>query len=224
MASSLPAARLRRICASVVSFLGGFALMVLEVVGARYLARGFGSSFYVWISQISTILVALGVGYAIGGALVDRTGSISFLAWLLAPAGIFTIAIPSFSDRVMDWIVLRHPGDREIPPFWQRLDPAMGSMLFFLLPCTILGMLSPCMVKLSADRLSLVGGASGLVSAAGTAGSVAGVLVSGYILMDFLPLDGIVQGTGVGLVFLGAACLFLDGLLRKPEPVTEVRT
>ena len=44
-------------------FLGGFAIMVLEIIGARYLAKDFGSSFYVWVSQIGVILIALALGY-----------------------------------------------------------------------------------------------------------------------------------------------------------------
>jgi len=203
-----------------VAFLGGLALMVLEIVGARYLARDFGGSFYVWISQIGMILVALGLGYAAGGACADRAKGPWFLAFLLAPAGIFTIAIPSFSAGVIDWIVLRHPADREIPQIWQKLDPAMGSALFFLLPCTVLGMLSPTMVRASTGSLARVGRASGRVSAAGSAGSIAGVLVSGYLLMDYLPLDAIVRGTGVVMMVLGAACLWLDRLVRAPGQPT----
>ncbi|SVD05690.1 uncharacterized protein METZ01_LOCUS358544, partial [marine metagenome] len=34
----------------VLVFLGGFAVMVLEIVGARYLQPWFGGAFYVWTS------------------------------------------------------------------------------------------------------------------------------------------------------------------------------
>ena len=47
-----------RVIAVLFVFLGGFAVMVLEIIGARFLARDFGGSFYVWINQIGVILIA----------------------------------------------------------------------------------------------------------------------------------------------------------------------
>ena len=62
---------MRKMMATVLVFLGGFVIMVLEIVGARYLAKDFGSSFYVWTSQIGVILIALAAGYYVGGAMAD---------------------------------------------------------------------------------------------------------------------------------------------------------
>ena len=98
--------------------------MVLEIVGARYLAKDFGGSFYVWVSQIGMVLVALALGYAIGGALADRFQRLSFLAVLLVPAGLMTFFIPNYAPRLMDAIIMRHPINQSIPVVWQRLDPS----------------------------------------------------------------------------------------------------
>src|SRR5213594_4405018 len=87
---------MRTAAAAVIVFLGGFAIMVLEIIGARFLAKDFGSSFYVWVSQIGVILIALALGYGIGGALADRYQRLSLLSILLAPAGIMTFFIPEF--------------------------------------------------------------------------------------------------------------------------------
>ena len=69
---------MRTLSAATLVFLGGFAVMVLEIIGARYLAKDFGGSFYVWVSQIGVILIALALGYYIGGALdnLDRYDTI----------------------------------------------------------------------------------------------------------------------------------------------------
>ena len=58
--------------AAALVFVGGFIIMVLEIIGARFLARDFGGYFYVWVSQIGVVLVALALGYYLGGALADR--------------------------------------------------------------------------------------------------------------------------------------------------------
>src|SRR5207249_10931214 len=88
--------------AALLVFLGGFAVMVLEIVGARYLAKDFGGSFYVWISQIGVILIALALGYAVGGALADRFQRAAFLAVPLCVAGLVTLFIPNFTPPLIE--------------------------------------------------------------------------------------------------------------------------
>ncbi len=201
---------MRKLAATSLVFLGGFAVMVLEVIGARYLAKDFGSSFYVWISQIGVVLIALALGYYAGGALADRWQRVSLLTFLLVPAGATTFFIPNFAAPLIDAIILRHPSDRNIPPFWQKLDPVIGSSLIFLLPCFVLATLSPYMIRLASKQLTHVGRTSGLIIAASTTGSIAGVFVSGYVLIDHMNVSSIFRATGGLTVLLGGLCLLMD--------------
>jgi hypothetical protein len=191
--------------------------MVLEIVGARYLAKDFGSSFYVWTSQIGVILIALAAGYYIGGTLADLQGGLSLLAWLLVPAGAITILIPQFSERLVTAIITRHPAGQDIPALWQKLDPALGSALIFLLPCFALATLSPYMIRVETQRLTHVGRASGGVIAASTIGSIAGVFVSGYVLIDCLRLSVIFEAMGALTVLLGVSCLAVNPWFRSGQ-------
>ena len=195
--------------------------MVLEIVGARYLAKDFGGSFYVWVSQIGVILSALALGYSIGGILADRWQRASRLAFLLFPAGLLTGFIPSFSPRLIDWIILRHPAGEPIPAVWQKLDPALGSALVFLVPCLILSILPPYFIRLSARRLTQIGRTSGLIYSSSTVGSIAGVFVSGYVLIDRMSLSQIFGMTGIVVGFLGVACLFMDKWFADARNVDE---
>ena len=77
---------MRNAAAATLVFLGGFIIMVLEIIGARFLAKDFGSSFHVWVSQIGVVLIALALGYYFGGALADRWQRLSVLVVLLVPA------------------------------------------------------------------------------------------------------------------------------------------
>lgn len=197
-------------------FLGGFAIMVLEIIGARYLAKDFGGSFYVWISQIGVILIAMAMGYAIGGALADRFQRARFLALPLAAAGLFTLFIPNFTPALLNAIVMRHPAG-EIPPVWVKLDPVLGSALVFFLPCFVLATLSPYMIRVAAHRLERVGTISGLVYAASTVGSIAGVFVSGYIFIDYLTISAIFRATGVLTLLLAGLSLAMDAWLKQND-------
>lgn len=204
-----------KIVAMLFVFLGGFAVMVLEITGARYLAKDFGGSFYVWISQIGIILVALALGYAIGGALADRFRRASFLAVPLGIAGLVTLLIPNFTPGLLQAIVMRHPPDQEISALWQKLDPMLGSTLVFFLPCFVLATLAPYTIRLAARKVEHVGMISGLIYAASTVGSIAGVFVSGYVLIDYLAVSDIFRATGVLILALAGVSLILDKWLSR---------
>ena len=191
---------MRNAAAAALVFLGGFIIMVLEIIGARFLAKDFGSSFHVWVSQIGVVLIALALGYYLGGALADRWQRLSVLVALLVPAGLVLFLIPNCAAWLIDAIIPRHPADQPIPLLWQKLDPVLGSALIFLMPCVVLAMLSPYMIRLSTQSLAQVGRSSGFIIAASTVGSIVGVFVSGFVLIDqmkvsaHLPRDGRADG------------------------------
>lgn len=195
--------------------------MVLEIIGARYLAKDFGGSFYVWTSQIGVILIALALGYAIGGWLADRFQKAAFLSWLLIPTGLLVFLIPVYAPRLVEAIVMRHPPDEDIPMIWQKLDPAIGSALIFLLPCFVLATLGPYMIRLSTRQVSHVGRVSGLIYAASTVGSILGVFISGYVLIDQMKLSTIFQATGGLVAALGGMTLFMDRWMKDEEATPE---
>jgi predicted MFS family arabinose efflux permease len=199
-----------RIGAALLVFLGGFAVMVLEIIGARFLAKDFGGSFYVWISQIGVILIALALGYGVGGALADRFRRASFLALPLGVAAVATWFIPKFTPPLVDAIIMRHPVEHGIAPLWQKLDPVLGSTLVFFLPCLVLASLPPYMIRFASRRLEQVGTISGLIYAASTVGSIAGVFVSGYVLIDYMDVPDIFRATGALILLLGAMTVILD--------------
>ena len=260
MNDDAPTPRGRILALGALVLLGGFAVMVLEIVGARYLQPWFGGAFYVWTSQIGMVMLALALGYGVGGHLADRFKKARFLSLLLAPAGVFILLIPQMAPVVLDGIVDRHeksvepeavstesfitetnllseispdflegtatnalpalpPDDAaaplEIPAVWRKLDPAIGSAVVFLFPCFVLAMISPFMVRLAARQVEHVGTVSGLVYAASTVGSIAGVFISAYVLIDVFTTTQIVQLTGGLTLGLGGLCCLID--LQWPE-------
>ena len=92
---------------------------------------------------------------------------------------------------------------------WQKLDPVLGSAVVFLLPCLVLAMLSPYMIRLSTHSLAQVGRSAGFIIAASTVGSIAGVFISGFVLIE-MNLSSIFRAMGALTVLLGALCVALD--------------
>jgi len=208
---------MKTLTVALLVFAGGFIMMVLEIIGARFLAKDFGSSFHVWVSQIGVVLIALAVGYYLGGALADRWQRPWVLAAGLLPAGLALCFLPNWAERLIDLIIRRHPLDQPIPVVWQKLDPVLGSALVFLLPCLALATLSPYMIRLSTRSLAQVGRSSGFVIGSSTVGSIAGVFVSGFVLIDHFRVSSIFRLMGLLTIVLGLLCLGLDRWLRRDQ-------
>ena len=269
MAEESPASRGRNWALGALVFFGGFAVMVLEIVGARDMQPIFGGDLYVWASQIGVVMMALAMGYAIGGRLVDRLKRARYLAAFLIPSAVFIFAIPIFAPKVLQAMVDRHrqsaapstaeaqpegpkvvdvvetnllaelPPDFlegnssefmapppppvesvvELPLIWQKLYRAIGSAVFFLLPCFALAMISPYMIRLAAQQVTHVGTVSGVVYAASTAGSIGGVFTTAYFLIDHLDHREIYQFTAGLTLGLAALCFVIDHLW--PEENTD---
>jgi hypothetical protein len=66
------------------------------------------------------------------------------------------------------------------------------------------------MIRVTTRQLAHVGRRSGLIYAANTLGSIAGVFLSGYVLIEQMTLCGIFRATGVLTVLLGVLCAFMD--------------
>ncbi|HNQ89623.1 MAG TPA: fused MFS/spermidine synthase [Verrucomicrobiota bacterium] len=208
---------MRSLAAVVVAAMGGFIVLVLEIIGARYLAKDFGGSFYVWVSQIGVILLALAVGYAAGGALADRFAGLTVLVVLLVPAGLFTVLVPNLAPPVLDAIISRHPPQQAIPLFWQKVDPALGSLCVFLLPCLVLAMIPPFLIRWVTPRVDRVGRSSGAVIAAGTVGSIAGVVAAGYFLLEWMRISDIFRAMGALTLLVAALCAVIDRWLGRVD-------
>ena len=181
---------MRSFAARLIVLTGGFVIMVIEIAGVLLLGPYFGRSHEVWVSQIGLVMVALATGYYLGGVLSDRWRRLALLVWLLLPAGVYVYFIPVFAPKALVWLVARHPLDQDISPLWLKLDPVIGSALIFLLPCLVLAILAPYFIGLSTRSLAHVGRESGLIFAFSTVGSIGGVFVCGFFLLnigDFRP-------------------------------------
>jgi hypothetical protein len=66
------------------------------------------------------------------------------------------------------------------------------------------------MVRLAAGQLGQVGKISGRIYAASTVGSIAGVFVSGYVLIDHMNVSNIFRAMGALTVLLGGWCWLMD--------------
>ena len=78
--------------------------MALELLSGRILAPTFGNSIYVWGAVITVFMVALAVGYLIGGRLSLHAPRLAHLAGLHLLSGLLLLPILAFELPVLDGI------------------------------------------------------------------------------------------------------------------------
>lgn len=160
------------------AFLVGAALMGFEMLGSRYLYPYFGGGMGTWAGLISTVLVALTIGYLVGGSIVDRHPSSVVIAIAVALSALYLAIIPPFADPVMS-AILETMGD----------GPGailVASAVLCLVPLTLLGMFSPVAVRLLVRTTEEVGRVAGLVYGVSTFGNVLGVLFTTFYLIPVM--------------------------------------
>src|SRR5215210_2595330 len=84
-------------------FLGGAAVMTVEMSASRLLAPYFGTSLFIWANLIGLVMVYLTLGYWLGGKLADRFPSLSVLFGITAAAGLAVGLIPISSGPILRW-------------------------------------------------------------------------------------------------------------------------
>jgi MFS family permease len=178
MAMSLSRKQLIDMLVVATSFASGFALMGFEIFGSRVLAPFFGSGTPVWGATISVVMAGMGVGYAFGGKWADKHPSFAAVAFLLIPPALLFAFFPLYGKAVCSLVDGIGLG--------RRPAALLAATILFSAPVFFLGTVSPMLVKLKVFSMSEVGGGSGVVYAAGTAGGVAGTLVSAFFLIGVL--------------------------------------
>jgi hypothetical protein len=187
------------------AFTTGMSIMGLEMLASRFLAPYFGTSTYVWATIIGMAMIALSLGYALGGRWADRKPTPAGLYRVIFAAACFTFIIPL--GRLVS--ALGHEGALELS--WSGfLVGLFGSLALFFLPMMLLAAASPYVIRLAARSVGTVGTTSGRIYSIATVGSIAGVFVTTFLGM---PYFGVVES----LLAYGVALLALSVIgLRRP--------
>jgi MFS family permease len=162
----------------------GFFVMAVELLSGRILAPNFGNSIYVWGGIITIFMLALSIGYLIGGRLSIREPSLKKLSMILMVAAASTTPVVLMSDAVLDRI------------FTLIQDPRYGSLIsatiLFFLPTMVSGIISPYAVRLLVTESNRSGHFAGLLYFVSTFGSAAGTILTSFYLVLYFEINHIV--------------------------------
>lgn len=164
--------------------LGGAVTLGVELSASRLLGSVFGTGNPVWASVIGLIMLYLATGYFLGGRLADRMLAPLQLYKLVAWAALLSALVPYVAQVVMP-LVSGLPLVVAVP---------LVVIVLFAVPVSLLGCVSPYVIRLILVDAERVGRYAGQVYAWSTVGSVLGALAP---VLYMLPVLGVTMTFGI---------------------------
>lgn len=163
-------------------FSSGMVTLAVEMTASRLLGNVFGTSNLVWASIIGLILIYLTAGYFLGGWLADKYPNFrTFFQVLLW--GSFSAGMVPLASRP-----LLRAGATAFDNL--QMGDLLGSfvvvMVLFIIPVTLLGMVSPFAIRLAITDPEQAGKISGRIYAISTLGSFIGTFLPVLVLIPWL--------------------------------------
>jgi spermidine synthase len=163
--------------------------LAVELSASRLLGNVFGTSNLVWANVIGLMLLYLTLGYFIGGRWADRSPKFTTLFQIILWGSFLNATIPMIARPIVS-----ASGEAV---FGAQASLALGSfvaiLVLFSVPVTLLGMVSPFVIRLAVDDVSTSGQVAGQIYAISTLGSLVGT---------FLPVLVIIPELGTVRTFL----------------------
>jgi len=154
-----------------------------EIAAARLMAPFFGASTVVWANTIAVVLVALSIGYWVGGRLADRHPHPEGLHLLVLVAAAMLGIVPVVAGPFLSLSVDAFD-TYSIGAFAGSL---FGVLALIALPILLLGAASPWAIRLKLANIEHSGQVAGRMYAISTLGSLLGTFLSALLL---IPLVG----------------------------------
>jgi spermidine synthase len=165
----------------VLVFIVGSASLGAEIAAARLMAPFFGASTIVWANTIGVVLVALSVGYWIGGRLGDRHPHLRGLCLLVMGAAVLLAIVPFIARPFFD-VSVEALDSISAGAFVGSL---IGVLFLVAVPVILLGACSPYALRLAVPDVEHSGRVAGRLYAISTAGSLLGTMLAALVLIPF---------------------------------------
>jgi len=163
-------------------FVVGIATLGAEIAAARLMAPFFGASTIVWANTIGVVLVALSVGYWLGGRLGDRYPNVRRLCLTMLGAAILLALVPLVAQPFFE-ISVGALDEIEAGAFVGSL---FAVLFLIAIPVGLAGTCAPWAIRLSVADVEHAGAVAGRLYAISTVGSLLGTMLSALLLIPLL--------------------------------------
>src|SRR4051794_7899706 len=167
---------------TLLVFVVGMGSLGAEIAAVRLLAPYFGASTIIWANTIGVVLVALSIGYWLGGRWADRNPAVHALCRVaLLAAGLLAL-VPFVARPLLDAGVIALD-DVSAGAF---LGSLVAVLVLVAIPVLLLGAVSPWTLRLAVEDVENAGTVAGRLYALSTAGSLVGTLASALLTIPLI--------------------------------------
>lgn len=203
----------------VVFFVSGFAALLYQVAWQRMLVIFSGADVYSATIIVSAYMAGLGLGSFVGGHVADRVRARTSLV-LFAVAESAIALFGMFSTTLYYDVLYQRLGHIALPA------PAMAALLILSLlwPTFFMGASLPLLSRAVTDQLDRAARAVGTLYGVNTLGAATGALISTWLLLPTLGLDGSVRVGAMLNALCALALIPIAGRFRVQPPVPAAAT
>jgi len=160
-------------------FITGAVTLSLEVLASRIMTPYFGVSLYIWAGILSITLIFLALGYQLGGLVSQRRQKEALQLSLLAA--------PLWAALSIVMATAVYP---VVFPFLATINliiaSFLGGIILLALPLVVLSAMNPLLIALARDANPEGDAGAGRVFFISTVGSVAGVVLTAFLMIPHL--------------------------------------
>ncbi len=204
---------------SIIFFFSGLSALVYQLLWMRHLGFIFGNTIYAGATVLTAFMGGLALGSHLFGRYAERLKNpLKCFAWLEWGIAAYALALPLMFGglRLVYRLAYRYVSDDLLV-----LTPLRFTLAFLLLilPTLLMGGTLPVLIRGLAHRSEHFGSILGWLYGVNTLGAVAGVFISGFLLIPAVGLTNtniIAAGTDA-LAGIGVWLLARGGSLPQPS-------
>ena len=204
----------RLITFALLFLVSGAAGLIYEIVWERLLELYFGVTMLAITLIVAAYMGGLGLGSLLGGRIAARLKS-RLLVYGLVELGIAAFGV--FSPRIITWVGQITAGSPYPLVF-------ILSFALLLVPTLLMGMTLPLLSQAFIDRVEVSGQIVGILYGINTLGAAFGSLLTGYVIIGEVGLDGAAIIAASLNAAVGLSAILLNHLRTSILPKAESKS
>lgn len=182
-------------------FLSGICALMYQVSWQRSLYGIIGVDIDSITIIVSVFMLGIGLGGMLGGWLADMAPNrrIQIYAGAELAIALYGFCSLSLVGFIGDWLAAAGGG---------AISSALGSLLFLVVPTTLMGMTLPLLTMVFNDWQESIGVSVGQLYFINTLGAATGAGLVPFVLLPMLPVDSVIYMAAMGNLLVAALALF----------------
>jgi len=200
-------------------FVTGATSLMYQVTWSRMLGFVFGNTVFATATVLTSFMAGLALGSYLAGRYADRIKRLlRVYAFIGIGIGLYCFFIPLLIELIENIYL---PLQRSLQLSFCSFSLLRFILCFFLLliPATLMGATTPIFVRFYVERGERFGHGVGRAYSVNTFGAFAGVLLSGFFMMEHLGVRNTINVAAAGNIAVAIVCLLIEKRARHAVPL-----